>query len=77
MNAHPGFSYVKALLMATHHKEIPAELIAEAIMDRTHQNNAVAVLKSLIVFHRLMRDGHEVCRFLFSFGWPPCWIAKS
>ena len=40
--------------------------IVESLLGRTEEHSWIPVLKALIVFHRLMRDGHEVSSASFS-----------
>ncbi len=49
-----------ALLYATHLLENPIADVADGLFARLREGSWVVVLKTLIVFHRLFKTGHEV-----------------
>jgi hypothetical protein len=51
---------VVALLYATHLLDVPIEDVMEGLFKRMQEGTWVVVCKTLIAFHRLFRDGHEV-----------------
>eukprot|EP00051_Salpingoeca_urceolata_P001027 m.38089 g.38089 ORF g.38089 m.38089 type:complete len:105 (+) comp11151_c0_seq1:151-465(+) len=56
----PKRKHVESLLMFTHRPEIATRDVVEGLFKRLEEPGWVVVLKTLLVFHRLMRDGHEV-----------------
>eukprot|EP00051_Salpingoeca_urceolata_P001029 m.38103 g.38103 ORF g.38103 m.38103 type:complete len:364 (+) comp11151_c0_seq3:151-1242(+) len=55
----PKRKHVESLLMFTHRPEIATRDVVEGLFKRLEEPGWVVVLKTLLVFHRLMRDGHE------------------
>eukprot|EP00042_Codosiga_hollandica_P043649 m.416549 g.416549 ORF g.416549 m.416549 type:complete len:499 (-) comp56612_c0_seq3:155-1651(-) len=58
----PKPKHIETLLYATHLLDVAIEDVAEGLYNRLRETSWVVVLKCLVVFHRLFRDGHE--RFL-------------
>jgi hypothetical protein len=44
----------------THLPDFSMSKVAEGLLSRSRETSWVVVLKTLIIFHRLLRDGHEV-----------------
>eukprot|EP00052_Salpingoeca_macrocollata_P017909 m.146601 g.146601 ORF g.146601 m.146601 type:complete len:317 (+) comp20541_c0_seq4:122-1072(+) len=55
----PKAKHMEALLTFTHHQDVGMEDIAESLFQRLDHHKWTVVTKTLIVFHRLLRDGHE------------------
>eukprot|EP00048_Salpingoeca_helianthica_P015702 m.228145 g.228145 ORF g.228145 m.228145 type:complete len:344 (-) comp17411_c0_seq1:59-1090(-) len=55
----PKLKHLEAILLFTHLPDFSMGKIAEGLLSRSREQSWVVVLKTLIIFHRLMRDGHE------------------
>eukprot|EP00047_Mylnosiga_fluctuans_P005341 m.239925 g.239925 ORF g.239925 m.239925 type:complete len:343 (+) comp13571_c0_seq1:40-1068(+) len=55
----PKAKHLEAILLFTHLPDYNQGKIVDALLARSKHHSAVVVLKALIVFHRLLRDGHE------------------
>lgn len=55
-------SMCKVLIQSSFSSSVPASDLVEGIISRINfAQSWVVVLKSLTVFHKLLRDGHKVC----------------
>lgn len=54
-----------ALLAFSFRHDVSMQEMCDGLMLRLTNPSWIVVLKTLIVFHRLLRDGHEVCPLIF------------